>query len=220
MTQDYENSRKSLCMELACCQGPPDPVLIRKFFKQAIMAHWEDPRNHGRYEDVLACYTPIKENGGPGTLKVLLAHEDTTGETIIDPRIVVSIKKSDVEKKTIGNVTDVSEDGAHIQTEWQMNSYMVISHIFNDADIALTAAQSTFEFIAGFHTQYMGSLGLNMLEPKAIEEPKHYPGTKHPQTYFQVDAVFMMNYNFYISVNIESHRLKIIQNDVTITARS
>jgi hypothetical protein len=215
MTPEYEHARKALILGKACCEGPPDPVLIRRFFKQAILAHWEDSGNHGRYEPILSCYSPINEQG-QGNLNVLMSYEDNSGEKLTDPRIVIGIRKSDVEKKTIGNVNEVSEDGAHIGTSWQITSALVISHIFNDADVALSAAQSTLEFLAGFHTMLMEGLGLNSLEPKAIDDPKIYAGTKHPQTYFQVDVVFTMNYNFYISVNIESHRLKIISNDVTI----
>jgi hypothetical protein len=216
MTPEYENSKKTLALAYACCQGPVDPVLIRKFFKQAVMAHWEDPDNHGRYTDILSCYQPIGEDGR-GNLNIMLSYEDTSGEKIVDPRIVIGVRKSDVEKKALGNIADVHPDGAHIETGWQMNSTLVLSHIFNDADIAMTAAQSTFEFLAGFGMQFMDMLNLNLFEPKIIDDPKIYGATKHPQTYFQVDVVFMMNYNFFISVNIESHRLKIISNDVTIT---
>lgn len=215
MTPEYENARKTLCLAGSCCEGPPDPVLIRKFFRSAVKAHWEDTGNHGRYESILSCFTPINENGA-GNLNVLLSYEDNAGEKITDPRIIISLKKSDVEKKIIGNFADVSEDGAHIETGWQISTSLVISHVFNDADLALTAAQSTFEFLAGFGTSFMNALGLNMFEPKGIGEPALYPGTKHPTSYFQVDAVFMMNYNFYISVNIESHRLKVISQEVTI----
>ncbi len=214
MTPSYENAKATLCLGRECCEGPVDPVLIRKFFKQAIAAHWEDPNNHGRYSRELSCYNPRSEGGN---LSVLMAHEDISGEKISDPRIVVGVQSSHVDKKSLGNVSEVHVDGAHIETGWQINTDLGISHIFNDADVALIAAQSTFEFISGFHSMIMEVLGLNLLEPKAIEGPKIY--TKHPQAYFQVDAVFLMNYNFYISVNIESHRLKIIAQDVTINER-
>lgn len=219
MTPSYENARKTLCLSAACCEGPVDPVLIRKFFKQAVLAHWEDSGNHGRYEDILSCYSPITDGQPGGNLNIIASHEDTSGEKINDPRIIIALKNSTMDKKSLGNVTEVHSDGAHIDTSWQMNTPLVISHIFNDADVALTAAQSTFEFIAGFHTMIMEALGLNLLEPKGIDGPGIYPNTKHPQTYFQVDAVFFMNYNFHISVNIESHRLKIIAHDVTINER-
>lgn len=215
MTEQFEHARKTWCLSQQCCEGPVDPVLLRRFFKQAILAHWEDPNNHGRYSDVLGCYSPISETG-KGKLNVVLSYEDNLGEKIVDPRIVVGLKGSNILKKTLGNRNGVSDDGATIETAWQVDTNLVLTHIFQDADVALIAAQSTFEYLAGFHTAFMGCLGLSMMEPKQTTDPQIYPGTKHPQTYFQVDVTFALNYNFNISVNIESHRLKKVVADITI----
>lgn len=216
MTSAYEHSRKAFCLSQQCCEGPPDPVLLRRFFKQAILAHWEDPKNHGRYESVLSCYSPVKENG-EGNLQVVLSFEDNHGEKLTGPKIVVGVRNSTMNKKTIGNLNGVSDDGATLETSWQTDAALVFTHIFSDADIAMIAAQSTLEYIAGFHRAFMDCLGLNQLEPKQTGDPQRYQGTAHPQSYFQVDVVFSLNYNFHISVNIESHRLKKVAQAITIT---
>lgn len=212
MTFNDENARLTLCLANKCCEGPVDPVLMRRFFKTAIKAHWENPTNHGRYEDVLGCYGLDENSKMP--LTIMVANEDMTGEKVSYPRIVLKVGDSNVQKHVLGNEGEYSADNASLETAWQIDTSIRVTHIFQDADVAYAAAQSTFEFLAAFSGEWRSVLGLQLFDPVSVSEEKIEKPI--PEGYFRVDATFKLNYNFVITVNTESHRLKVIAHDVTI----
>ena len=212
MNFEEEHARQMICLAQKCCEGPVDPILLRKFFKTAVKVHWGTSSNHGRYEEILGCYN---FNSEKSPLTVMMAHEDMTGERISYPRIIVRVGDQQVSKKVIGNVGSFSDDNASMETSWQIDSTLTFSHIFQDVDICYAAAQSTFEFVSAFTDSWRSIFALQLFDPIGVSTEKLEK--PHPENYFRVDATFKLNYNFVITVNTESHRLKVIARDVTIT---
>lgn len=208
-----ENALKLQCLAKEACANPVDAALLRKFFKTALKAHWEYPSNHGRYEEQLGCFST--DPASDQHVDIMLSYEEDRGKNNTYPRIIVSIGDSQVQKMGLGNIGGYSPDKASSENAWQVTTALNIQHMFRDPDLALIAAQSSFEFFAGFHKQFRDVLGLQTFEPVSISNEKRI--RPHPNDHFRVDALFQLNYNFVITVNTESHRLKTVAHTTTIT---
>lgn len=219
MTYDDENEKALECFEACCRKEPIDAFFLRKFFKTLISAHWENPKNHGRYSDLLSCYTLKSEANPNGVVTVKLSSDFDPKAPNPLPSIIVNLDgATTLEKKSIGN-TVKSPNGYENFKErdeeskgWIASTRLTIAHKFEGADEAIIAATSTLEMFCGSQDIFLKKIGFSLFEPKGMTGAKMVD--PQPTRYFQVDVVVELDYNLIMSVNIESPRIKTVETQI------
>jgi hypothetical protein len=196
-----------------CDKDPTDAYFLRKFFRSLLSAHWETPTNHGRFKDYLTCYdlrTPLNPQG---SLVVKMSHEHDPSDPDPVPVISVEVGDTTIKKHVVANKTDYKFDTGETSRTWEAGCPITVTHTFHDGETALVAAQSTLEFLSGASHAIMMSLAGSLFEPIHLSSVKKTD--KDPTAKFSVDVVFALNYDMSMLVNLEAHRIKVIETSIS-----
>jgi hypothetical protein len=213
MTPVEEKAKAFLARLDSCTDVAVDSTYLRGLFKDIIAAHWETSSNHGRLEPSIGCYTVKSDSNPKGTLTVRMAYEIDKKNPNPIPSIVVDVGNVALNKLVIGNSVSHKEPENTNTRSWMAATQIAIQHRFVEPEDCLIAAQSTLEFLAGTSHELMRELNLSLLEPKGMTTVRQVEST--PTKYFQVDVGVELQYNFTMSVNLESHRIKTIATSLT-----
>lgn len=206
MTPVEEKAKAFLARLNSCGNIAVDSSYLRALFKDIVAAHWETSSNHGRLEPTVGCYTVRSESNPTGNLTVRMAYEVDPKNPNPIPSIVIDAGNVAIEKLVLANSASHNVLENTNKRSWMAATQISIVHRFVEPEDCLIAAQSTLEFIAGVSHELMRVLGLSLLEPKGMTTATQVEST--PNKYFQVDVGVELKYNFTMSVNLESHRVK------------
>jgi hypothetical protein len=213
MTPVEEKAKAFLARLNSCKDVAIDSTYLRGLFKGIVEAHWETSTNHGRLEPILGCYTVKSDSNPKGTLTVRMAYEIDKKNPNPLPSIVVDVGNVAINKLVLGNSVAHKDPENTNTRSWMAATQIAIQHRFIEPEDCLIAAQSTLEFLAGTSHELMRRLQLSILEPKGMTTVRQVEST--PTKYFQVDVGLELQYNFTMSVNLESHRIKTLSNTFT-----
>lgn len=206
MTESDENTKKLLCYLNEFCPTALDNVEILRFFQLLLAAHWETPSNHGNFESLLGCID------SEGLVTTQLEDNPKTGKSA--PKIKISIGESQFSKTNIGDVNTESFDGNEVTYGWICDTTLVFSHLFETPGLAFVAGSSSFEFLTAIANEVRQQLGLIHLQPVTIGTVKKEKNNAAEN--FNLDIVFKISYNYYVSANLETHRIKVIATNISI----
>lgn len=203
MTPAEEDARNFLCLTDTTCPPLLDPHTIRKIFKLLMKAHWADSRNHGRYASELC---------DSANVTVLLSYELDDKNLDPIPSVKVKTRATKLDKKTLNNYSGVTKDYQKETTGTIVETLVVFEHMFQDAEQALIAAQSTAEFLLGVRELLMKAFKFSMIE--LVEIGDLQLTDPRPERYYRVDVSLKLNYNIAITVNLESHLIKTVETSL------
>lgn len=195
--------------ELHTCFGQPLTMArLRSVILLITRAHYGDPDNFGPLKDDLKCLKYDPENKEKGTMGIELGSVvDVKTAGILPPGIYIDFDgKCTWEKKVLNNLAGSSADNSVSNYAWLNRANIIVSHFSDSIDLSLTMAESTTSLFLGLRPHLMHMLDLNLLEVESLTFPK--PSEKDVERYFQVDLNLSIVFNFNMSVNLESHRLK------------
>lgn len=207
MTDQEENTKRLLCYINKVCPQELDNIELLKFFQLLIAAHWESTSNHGRYETYLSCI------GTKGLVTTTLDSNPKLTPTA--PSIQIKIGDTKFTKAHIGDANGESADGNEVTFAWNTTSTITFSHLFETPGETQIAVASTLEFLCAIANEVRTLLGLTFFQPAGISTPKKEKNSGSDN--FNLDIVFNISYNYYVSANLETHRIKVIASNISIS---
>lgn len=180
---------------------------LRRIFLLLVRAHYGDPDNFGNLKSSLQCLTYDPEN--PGTSPLTIELGSIVGSKLAAGRPAIYVDyPGDLKwvKSGIGNVAGHSFDNSETNLSWGVVAPIVISHVSDSIDLSLNMAESTAGLVLGLSQHLIETLNLSSLEAEGLNFPK--PNPNAVERYYRVDLSLRVRYNFNMSVNLESHRLK------------
>jgi hypothetical protein len=206
MTDADENTKKLLCYIRDLCPEALDNVEILKFFQLLLAAHWETGSNHGKYESYLTCA------GKQNLVTTTLEDNPTTGKSA--PKIKITLGDVQFNKTHLGDANAESADGNEVTYSWNCATTIIFNHLFETPGQTLVAATSSFEFLTAIANEVREMLGLVHFQPVSMGLPKKEKINAAEN--FNLDIIFNISYNYYVSANLETHRIKVIESNISI----
>ena len=206
MTNSEENTKKLLCYINEFCPKELNSVEILKFFQLLLAAHWEHADNHGQYAQYLSCID------NRGLVETTLDENPKGVKTV--PKISIKLGEVKFEKAHLGDEKAESEDGNILTFGWGCSTQLIFNHRFETPGQTLIAAESTFEFLSAIANEVRQLLNLTTFLPVGISQPKKEKNQASDN--FNLDIVFNISYNYYVSANLETHRIKVIASTISI----
>lgn len=206
MTNSEENTKKLLCYINEICPRELNNIEILRFFQLLLAAHWENVDNHGTYAEYLACID------NRGLVETTLDENPKVVKTT--PKINISLGEVKFEKAHLGDDNTESEDGNILTFGWGCSTQLIFNHRFETPGQTLIAAQSSFDFLTASAYEVRNLLGLTALLPVGISQPKKEKNQASDN--FNLDIIFNISYNYYVSTNLETHRIKEIAATISI----
>ena len=212
MTTEEEHTRKLLCYMDDICAEELDNISLMKFFQLLIGAHWENPNNHGKYSDSLGCLSTVV--GHVSAMRVTSSIDANPKDINSAPQIMVRLGETKFIKTHIDDKVGESDDGNVEHKVWTANTMLRITHTFETPAQAQLAAASNLEFITAISGEIKKVLNLIHIQPVMMSDFKKEKNGGSDN--FNVDLVFDISYNYYVSVNLETHRIKVIASNISI----
>lgn len=206
MTYSEENTKKLLCYIDELCPEELDNVEILRFFQLLLGAHWEHPENHGKFTPYLSCVN------GVGIVETTLDEDPKAAKPV--PSITIKLGEVKFEKAHLGDQKAESEDGNIVTYGWGCGTTIIFNHRFETPGQTMIAAESSFEFLTAIANEVKDILNLTFFQPVAIMQPKKEKNQASDN--FSLDIVFNISYNYYVSANLETHRIKVIASNISI----
>ena len=190
------------------CFGQPLTLTnLRAVILLVLRSHYADPNNFGDLKDALKCLTYDPDKPDDSSLGIELGSVFDTKNPGPGPGIYVDFSgQAEWKKKVLDNSAGYNDDNSLHKYVWLVETDMIISHLSDSIDLSLTMAESSTSLFLGLRPHLMQVLSLSSMEVKALSFPK--PPEKDIERYFRVDLVLSFVFNFHMSVNFESHRLK------------
>lgn len=195
-------------LRLHKCFGQPLTLTnLRAVVLLLLRTHFSDPDNFGTTKEELKCLTYDPDKVKESTLGIELGSVFDPKNPGPRPGIYVDFDgKASWDKKVLNNSAGSSEDNSVSNYVWLVKTNIIISHLADSIDLALTMAESSASLFLGLRPHLMQTLDIASMEVTSLNFPK--PPAKDIERYFQVDLSISFIFNFHMSVNLESHRLK------------
>lgn len=191
---------------LHCMDEPLNGANLRTIFLLLTRAHFSDPANHGYLEETIGCFK-YDDDDKLSTLPVELSYVYDPEKTSPIPAVYVGMdqgmqfRRTDMDDKS----ATFSDNSGFESAKLAVTSLSII-HLARTMDQALLLAESSAAFYMGIRESLKLQLGLSSFDVLSLS-PAALAG-KAPERYFRVDLQCALAFNFVVSVNIESHRLK------------
>lgn len=206
MTDSEENTKRLLCYINELCPKELNSIELLRFFQLLVSAHWEHSDNHGQYSQYLSCIN------NKNIVETTLDANPKTAKTT--PKITIKLGDIKYEKAHLGDNKAESEDGNIITYAWGCTTPIIFNHRFETPGQTLVAAESTFEFLTAIANEVRQLLNLSSFVPVGISQPKKEKNQASDD--FNLDIVFNISYNYYVSANLETHRIKVVASNISI----
>jgi hypothetical protein len=211
MTLERRNEYLSATKLLECLQPPLLLYELESIMVELTRQHWAHPENHGKMADMFACAAYNFE--APSISTMLVDFQDSyIEEEITSPGIYIAGLEAPIGKVAIGNLQGISDDNATTDYVWRCNTGVIAAHVNPSTRLAKAAAESTLSFWAGIGQPLADRLGLTSFVPQKISAATKLE--KSPDRMYRVDAVAQIVYTWSVSVNQETHRLKILMSEL------
>lgn len=189
-----------------CMDEPLNGSNLRSIFLLLTRSHFSSPKNHGLLESSIGCFV-YDDDPAKRTLDIELSHNFIPNKSVKVPAIYVGMDQGTTFSKVdFNNHLQFNEDNSGWHTGKLATTAVAFIHLAPTLDQALLMAESSTAFFMGVRDNLKTKLNLSSfdivsLSPAALIE-------KSPTTYFRVDLQCALSFNFVVSVNLESHRLK------------
>lgn len=206
------NAKTSACSELLdCLAQPPDENNLRKIVLIMTRFHWGKQENHGNLAEKIGCLVYDFDDPSKSTMPVeLVANWDN--ESFNNPGIYVGLVASPLRNVGVGNLAEVSENGATETYSWICDTRLAISHVFPNEDMCYLAAESTQVFFAANHKAIAARQGLMAMRILGKSEPRRLK--KAPTGASSVDVILEMSFTWSAEQTLESHLLKEVVSEI------
>lgn len=210
MSSERQNARQIL----ECFERPLSLVELRDMVLAITRAHWAYPDNHGMLAPSFECAVYDFDKPEASTMRV--EPQDSYVEEELRPSgIYVGLGDTEVQKRVIGNFEEFSEDNATRTNVWGAGTIMLLAHVTPSVTMSLKAAESTLAFLSALGPVICTRCNLSQFEPQKIGAAQKL--AKSPDRMFRVDAIVRIMFTWSVSVNHESHRLKLLMSEINPT---
>jgi len=189
---------------------PWNPVSLRQLFTSALQVHWENPQHHLSTigTDELGCLQYTQE--GDSTVlpvnSLTVAPLFTYDEKRPLQGIYVGVGNIQINKLVVDNFAGYSDDNSTTDTAVGATLQLSFKHVHRSPDTALLMATSTNVFLTALREHLKGAPDFKRMDPLASNDAVVIE--KSSERYFQVDLSWSLAFNYRVSINLESHRLK------------
>ncbi len=212
MTAEEEHTRKLLCYMDSICSEEIDNIGLIKFFQLLLTAHWENGNNHGKYSDSLGCLSTTP--GHVSGMRISSSIDANPKDITAAPQINIRLGETKFLKTHMDDKVGESDDGNVEHKVWTASTMLRLTHTFETPAQAQFAAASNLEFISAISGELKKILNLIHIQPVLLSDFKKEKNGGSDN--FNVDLVFDISYNYYVSVNLETHRIKVIASNISI----
>lgn len=189
-----------------CMDRPLDGANLRSIFLLLTRAHFSDPANHGYLEDTIGCFK-YSDDPKESTLSVQLSYNYDPEKSSPIPAVYVGMDQgTKFGKLDMDNQSAQFADRSGKEYSKLATAGISFIHLARSMDQALLLAESSAAFFMGIRESLKLQLGLSSFDVLSLSPPALVQ--KDPERYFRVDLQCALSFNFVVSVNIESHRLK------------
>lgn len=200
---------------LACMDSKPLTLAaLRKAMLLLTRFHWSRSANHGDLESNFECLTFDVERPDTSVLHIEPL-ESYTEEKSHCPAIYCGQREAPLKPMSLGTAYgnfDPSADNSTTIHGWRCETIAVAGHMHQSIEIAQLMAESTMTFWSGIATNICDRMGLSSFQPLGLSAPVKQD--KSPTRSYRVDVTAQMIFTWAVSVNIESHRLKLIMSEI------
>lgn len=200
---------------MACLDSKPLTLAaLRKTMLILTRFHWSQPENHGDLASNFDCLTFDVENPDTSVLHIEPL-ESYTEEKSHCPAIYTGQREAPLKPMSLGTIEgnfDPSADNSTTVHGWRCETIAVAGHMHQSVEVALLMAESTLTFWSGIAPSLCGRLGLISFQPLGLSAPVKQD--KAPTRSYRVDVTAQIVFTWAVSVNIESHRLKLIMSEI------
>ena len=187
---------------------------LRRIFLLLTRLHFSNPAHYGGLREVLKdlIWTPDDKTS---QMDVELLGVFDPKKTTQRPAAYVGFKGFKFGKGGVGNFAGENEEGSAQYLAHQTDTTLVIRCIAMTDDMAAAMADSVCAYFLGIsillyrqmhpHLRLFDILGIS----DAVEVEQA------PERAFQVDLTCAVNFNYILTINLESHRIKKVEVDFT-----
>jgi hypothetical protein len=188
-----------------CMSEPLTLVNLRALLLLLVKAHYSDADNFGLFSEELRClvYNPDIEDN---PITIGLDFIPVPKKPSPKPAIWVNMELCEFIKKVMDNRSGFSADNSRIKYNTLQHVVFSLTHVHDSVDICFMMAETTADFFTGMRLPLMEKMNIGMLEVTKISKPR-IP-EKAPDRHFEIDVTLDMQFNYAMTANIESHRLK------------
>ena len=184
-----------------------DVINMRRIFLLMMRLHYSDAGNYGSYADDLSGLIWHERDDSP--LLVDLLHVYNWDRPSPRPALYVGFDSYDFKSSGINSDSGENEDGSQEYKTKIVSTNLILRHVAAGADVCQLMAENSVSFLEGtrpFLLNRLRNSGLLKFDASKIGEVQLRE--KSPDRHFTVDAICPLAFNFVITTNIESHRIK------------
>ena len=203
---------------LGCLDARPLTLAsLRKTMLILTRFHWSRPENHGPLADNFEGLTFDMDRPDTSYLPIEPL-ESYSEEKSHCPAIYTGQRESPLKPMSMGanyGNFSPSEDNSTSVHGWRCETTMVAGCMHTSIEVAQLMAESTLTFWSGIGSSLCSRLGLLSFQPLGMSPPVKQD--KAPTRSYRVDVTAQIVFTWAVSVNIESHRLKLIMSEINPT---
>ncbi len=185
---------------------PLSPVTLRRIFLLLIREHYSNPEQYGDYKELLQGYK-YSDTEPQRTIDIDLMHTYDPEKLKSEPSIYVGFQPFAFAKRTVSNYAGHNEDESVKYYTMPTSGILLVRHVSTSGDNALMLGELTTNLLFGLHELLLRKLpGLLGFDIASLSDPRLI--SKAPQRQVMVDLACKIDFNYALSVNEESHRLK------------
>ncbi len=184
---------------------PLSPVTLRRIMLLLFREHYSDMSQFGAYRDLLGDLT-YNDDPKKSTLAVDLLHAYDPKKVSGDPSIFIGFQPFQFTKKGVDNYAGMNDDESVIYKTMAAAGILIVRHCASASDMALLMGESSTNMLLGLQELLKNRLKLLGFDISTLSDPKMI--SPEPQRMFYCDLACQVSFNYTISVNMESHRLK------------
>jgi hypothetical protein len=185
---------------------PLSPTTLRRIFLLLLRFHYSDPDNYGDLKPLMGDLIYVDSEGDEGSLDIELL-------SIFDPRkrdpgpgIFVGFQPFTFKKPGVNYDAGTNNDGSAQYAVMTVDAQLIIKHISTLMDSTTIMGEATTAFLFGIRPMLMQRLCLRGFDIVSMTDAKQIE--KAPDRTFECNVVININFDYVMTTNVESHRIK------------
>lgn len=182
---------------------PLSPVTLRRIFLLMMRLHFSDPANYGGLRPMLGDLRYREENSD---LSVELLSVFDPKNTDAAPGVYVGFQPFVFHKTGVNNYVGSSDDTSAQYFNMKCTTGLIVKHTAKTADLSSLLGEASAAFLFGLRPMLMARLCLLQFDIETLSDVKQKE--KAPERVFESDLICTLAFNYAMTTNIESHRIK------------
>ena len=191
--------------------APLNSANMRRAFLLLMRVHFSSPSNYGQLAEQLGGLIYTGETGSP--MDVELMSVFNAKQVNPRPGVFVGLRGIKFTKQTIDNFAGSSEDGSKKFFEMKAETRLLVRHVAQISDMSSVMADTTTACLFGMREILMKHLGFTLFDILGQSEPTQTE--QAPERAFQTDVECNVAFQYALTTNIESHRIKKVVDQFT-----